>query len=133
MVDLFKSRVKDAELVFADQSKLGAKEDGSILNIHFFPDSTVTVSTYGNGFSSYRGEYELRNDSTVVLKFKNQRWPTLKITEKNGVILLKREDGKSSLGKYIVSSRKPDGSEILVDDYDIYPEAKNKIFPMIEK
>lgn len=120
------------EIVFIDSSKMGAAIDGSILNLHFFPNSKMKAWVYGNGFSEYRGTFVFPGNNRVEIHLEKQIWPELILSKNGDHFLLTRTDGLRSLTKYFYY-KNDDGTRSLGDDGDIYPGAESKIFPFTQK
>jgi hypothetical protein len=124
---------REGEVVFKDSSKLGADADGSILTLHFRPDTKVVLHTWGNGFSNYSGTYAFTEQNGIELSLENQSWPRLRLTREGDVFVLQRQDGLSSLTKSYVHTDRETGVRTIVDDGDIYPEARPLIFPLTQR
>ena len=124
---------RHGEIVFKDSSNLGANMDGSILTLHFFPDSKVHLYTWGNGFSNYSGTYAFTAHNGIELSLGDQSWPRLRLTREGDVLSLEREDGLRSLTKSFIHTDRESGVRSIVDDGDIYPEARLSIFPLTQR
>ena len=121
------------EIVFKDSSNLGAEMDGSILTLHFLPDSKVHLYTWGNGFSNYSGTYAFTDHNGIELSLIDQSWPRLRFTRGGDLFILERQDGLRSLTKSYVHKDRENGIRTIVDDGDIYPEARPSIFPLTQR
>jgi hypothetical protein len=121
------------EIVFKDSSNLGAKMDGSILTLHFFPNSKVRLYTWGNGFSNYSGTYAFTEHNGIELSIGDQSWPRLRLTREEDLFILDRLDGSKSLSKSFIHTDLKNGVRTIVDDGDIYPEARPLIFPLTQR
>lgn len=120
------------EIVLKDSSNLGANMDGSILTLHFFPNSKVRLYTWGNGFSNYSGTYAFTDQNEIELSLGNQSWPRLHLTSEGDFFILERQDGLKSLTKSFIHTDQ-NGVRTRVDDSDIYPEARPLIFPLTQR
>lgn len=123
---------RNEEIVFIDSSNLGASMDGSILSLHFFPDSKVHLYTWGNGFSNSPGTYAFTENNGIELSFDDQSWPRLRLSNTGNLFILERQDGLKSLTKSYIHTDQ-DGVRTKVDDSDIYPEARPLIFPLTQR
>lgn len=121
------------EIVFKDSSNLGANIDGSILTLHFFPNSKVQLYTTGNGFSNYSGTYAFTGDDGIELSLGDQSWPPLRLSREGDLFILERQDGLRSLTKSFIHTDRENGIRTIVDDGDIYPEARPLIFPLTQR
>lgn len=121
------------EIVFKDSSNLGANIDGSILTLHFAPDSKVRLYTTGNGFSNYSGTYAFTENNGIELSLSDQSWPQLRLTREGDFFILERQDGLRSLTKSFIHTDRESGVRTIVDDGDIYPEARPLIFPLTQR
>ena len=117
------------KLIFSDNSKQGAKVDGSIIHLHFFKNNKLQAYTFGRGFSVYHGSYTLLDGNKVKVNFENQIWPELILSKEGRDFVLERSDGLKSLTGHIIFTD-DDGQKSMVNDLDIYPEAESKIFPL---
>lgn len=124
---------RDGEVVFKDGSQLGADADGSILTLHFRPDAQVVLHTWGNGFSNYSGTYSFTEHNGIELSLEDQSWPRLHLTREGDVFVLRRQDGLNSLTKSYVHTDRETGVRTVVDDGDLYPEARPLIFPLTQR
>lgn len=132
--ELFQEAVhRHGEMVFKDSSHLGADSDGSILTLHFLPDSKVWLYTWGNGFSYYSGTYTFTGPDELELSLDRQIWPRLRLAREGDVFILERADGLRSLTKSYVHTDGESGVRTVVDDGDIYPEARPFIFPLTQR
>lgn len=124
---------RHGEIVFKDSSNLGADFDGSILTLHFLPNSKVLLHTWGNGFSNYSGTYAFTEHDGIELSLSNQSWPRLRLSREGDLFVLNRQDGLSSLTKSFIHTDLDNGVRTIVDDGDIYPEARSLIFPLTQR
>lgn len=124
---------RHGEMVFKDSSNLGADSDGSILSLHFLPDSKVWLYTWGNGFSNYSGTYTFTTPNEIELSLDRQIWPRLRLAREGGLFILERLDGLRSLTKSYVHTDLESGVRTIVADGDIYPEARLSIFPLTQR
>ena len=124
---------RHGEIVFKDSSNLGANTDGSILTLHFIPNSKVRLYTWGNGFSNYSGTYAFTEHNGIELSLSDQSWPRLRLTREGDLFILKRQDGLRSLTKSFIHTDRENEVRTIVDDGDIYPEARPLIFPLTER
>ena len=129
----YESITKHEEIVFKDSSNLGANRDGSILTLHFFPNSTARLYTWGNGFSNYSGTYAFTGHNGIELSLDDQSWPRLRLTREDDLFVLERQDGIKSLTNSYIHTDRENGVRTIVDDGDIYPEARPLIFPLIQR
>ncbi|MBL9081732.1 MAG: hypothetical protein JNK76_08005 [Planctomycetales bacterium] len=131
---LFQAAIeREGEVVFKDSSQLGADADGSILTLHFRPDAKVHLYTWGNGFSNYSGTYAFTEQNGIELSLSDQSWPRLRLVREGDLFVLRRQDGLSSLTKSYVHTDRETGVRTIVDDGDIYPEARPLIFPLTQR
>lgn len=124
---------RDGEIVFQDGSNLGADADGSILTLHFLPDAKVVLHIWGNGFSNYSGTYAFTEHNGIELSLSDQSWPRLRLSREGDLFRLQRQDGLSSLTKSYIHTDRATGVRTIVDDGDIYPEARPLIFPLTQR
>ena len=133
LTDRFEEAIhRNEEIVFVDSSNLGASMDGSILSLHFFPDSRVHLYTWGNGFSNYPGTYAFTEDHGIELFLEDQSWPLLRLSGEVDSFVLERQDGRRSLTRSHIHTDQ-EGLRTRIDDADIYPEARSLIFPLTQR
>jgi len=132
LIRAFTEAVDKQEMVFIDSSNRGASMDGAILSLHFFPDAKIQIYTWGNGFSNYTGSYTVTENNEMTLSFKTQSWPRLRLSAKGDSFVIERLDGLTSLTKSFVHTDE-NGVRRIVDDGDIYPEARPFIFPLTQR
>lgn len=133
LADRFEEAInRHGEIVFIDSSNLGASMDGSILSLHFLPDSRLYLYTWGNGFSNYSGTYAFIENNGIELFLDDQSWPRLRLSNKSDLFILERQDGHKSLTKSFIHTDQ-NGVRTNVDDGDIYPEARPLIFPLTQR
>jgi hypothetical protein len=133
LADQFEEEInRHEEIVFIDSSNLGASMDGSILSLHFFPDSKIHLYTWGNGFSNSPGTYAFTENNGIELIFDDQSWPRLRLLNEGDLFILDRQDGLKSLTKSYIHTDQ-NGVRTKIDDADIYPEARPLIFPLTQR
>ena len=103
-VDLLRKRLKSQKEIVFYSAKPGPTEWGSC-KLHLKEDSKVSLNTAGINFGSYHGVYFVDHnrinltfpDSARVLVPGFAKFPTLILTEDNGILILNREDGINNL------------------------------------
>ena len=103
-VDLFRKTLKTKDKIVFYSDRRGPCDYGSC-KLELGKHSSVLLRTAGINFGSYSGIYHFKNTSIEFTFPASQRvlvpgytkFPTLTLTEKNGILILNRKDGITHL------------------------------------